>query len=335
MIWRLGLGVGVSGVCLYLVLRQVDFAQLWLLVQGLNPVYPLAVSAVLFFSFWIRGWRWALLLGPVGRPGQGGLYLANLVGFGANNLLPARLGELVRALACRRFTGIAATSALATVVLERVLDGMVLLGVLFWAVMSLEPGAQAGAFTVEALKGAGWTLLAVYLGVVALLAGLWRWPGTTVRLVGGLARRVAPSRAHKVEDSLMSFHQGLAAVSRGGSLAAVVGYSLLLWAVFSLNFMVFLPAVGLEPSMRLALFVMAGGALGTLVPAGPGYVGTMQLAVAWALMLAGAPEQKAMAYGLLIWAAHYLPITAAGLAVIWIKGLSLKNLRHESQELAR
>jgi uncharacterized protein (TIRG00374 family) len=323
------IGLVVSLACLAWVLRKLDFALLWNTIQHINWLYFIAVNFLLAISLWLRALRWRLMLEPVKKTSLGNLFWATIIGFGANNMLPARLGELVRAYALGRLEQIPATSALATVLLERVLDGMVLLLVLFLALLFIDPQAKAGAFTVSYLKAAGYGLLVVYLGVMALAAALWRWPQATIRLVSGLIRKISDRLEEKAVNALTSFHQGLAMLGRGHGMPAILLLSLLVWLVFWGIYWVFLPAVGLPLSLILAAMAMAGGGLGAAVPAGPGYIGTFQLAVTWALIMAGAGAQQALAYSLLIWAATYFPLTGAALIVMWQKGMALARIQGE------
>ncbi len=321
------IGLAISLACLFWVLRELDFALLWKTIQGINWLYFVGVNALLAISLWLRALRWRLMLAPVKKTNLANLFWANIIGFGANNMLPARLGELVRAYALGRLEHFPASSAFATVVVERVLDGLVLLMVLFLALLFINPEAKAGVFTVSYLRAAGYGLLVVYLGVMALAAALWRWPQGTLKLVSGVARKLSRRLEEKAISALTSFHQGLAMLGRTHGLPAILFLSLIIWLVFLGIYWLFLPAVGLPLSLLLAAMAMAGGSLGAAVPAGPGYIGTFQLAVTWALIMAGAGGQQALAYSLLIWAATYFPLTGAALLVMWKKGMALARIQ--------
>lgn len=191
------IGFAISLACLVYVLRDVDFAELWRLTLDVNPLYYLWVNVSLALSMWVRSYRWRLLLSPVKACRIEPLYSANLIGFMANDLLPARLGEFVRSYAAGRLEGIPASTTLATIVVERVLDGLCMLLVLFLALLFADPSAQAGAFNVAYLRGVGFALLALYLGVLAVSVGLWRMPQVTTKLITGIAGRISSSLAQK------------------------------------------------------------------------------------------------------------------------------------------
>ncbi|MCF8033512.1 MAG: flippase-like domain-containing protein [Desulfarculaceae bacterium] len=327
MKWQLILGLGISAACLIWLLGQVDLAGLWILIKHLNPLYPLLVIAALAWIFYIRSQRWRVLLSPVKLCPDGQLYSANLIGFMANNILPVRLGELVRAYAANRLTGVPVSSVLATLVIERILDGMAILAFFFLALLFTDPRAQAGAFSVVYLRAAGLGLLAVYLGVLAVLVALYRWPQATVGWLAGLAGRFSPKLGQKLAEILAHFTQGLALLGKGRRLPLLVAQSLVMWLLTLLAGYLFLPAVGLPHSLLMAAMAMAGGTLAAAVPAGPGYIGTTQLAITWALMMTGADQERAAAFSLIYWACLYFPVVIAGLIEMTRRGMSLSSLR--------
>lgn len=327
MRWQLLLGLAISAACLAWLLGQVDLPRLGQLLLQLNPWYLLAVAALLSWVFFLRSQRWQLLMRPLKTCPIAPLYSANLIGFMANNILPARLGEIVRAYTVNRLCAVPVAGALATLVIERILDGMAILAFFFLALWFTDPTAQAGAFNVAYLRGAGLFLLAGYLGVLALVAALWRWPAATSGRLARLVGRISPRLGQKTAAILEGFTQGLALLGQGRHLPLLIAQSLALWLLMLLSGYIFLPAVGLPHSPLLAAMALVGGSLAAAVPSGPGYIGTTQLAVTWALMLAGADQERAAAFSLLYWAANYFPITAAGMIEMLRRGLSLGSLR--------
>lgn len=324
--WQTLLGLIISLSCLAYVLREVDLARLWAMVLQLNPLYVIGINLLLFVSFLARAARWRTLLCPVKNCAFWPLFSANLIGFMANNVLPARLGEFVRAFAADRVAGVPASSALATIVVERILDGLTLLAILFLTLLFADSARSAGAFTVGYMRAAGLMLFAGYMVVLAGIWALWRWPAAFTRLVTGIAGRISPKLAALSTRILATFAEGLAVLGQAHRLPLLIAQSLMVWLPMLAMFVVFLPAVGLAPSLFWGAMAFVGASLASAVPAGPGYVGTFQLAVLWALVIAGAPSEPAAAFGLLFWAAEYFPLTAAGLIEMWRHGLSLGKL---------
>ncbi|MCB2185493.1 MAG: flippase-like domain-containing protein [Deltaproteobacteria bacterium] len=328
-------GLLLSLACLVYVLWEVDFPRLWQLIKDINPLYPLAVNALYALVFWFRSLRWRWLLAPVKACGLGRLYSATIIGFMGNNVLPARLGEFVRAYALSRLETTPVSSVLGSLVVERLLDGLTILALLFLTLLFVDPRAQAGAFSAEHLRAAGLGLFLLYLVVLAVVLGLVFRPEATERLLRGLTHRVWPSLAPKVGRTAHNFSQGLLALRRGGHLGRLVGYSLLVWSGMLGMGWVFLPAVGLPSSPLLAAMALVGGAMAAAVPAGPGFVGTYQLAATWSLMLVGVDREKALAFSLIYWAVQYFPLVVAGLIEMWRRGMNLESLGQKGRELAQ
>lgn len=323
-------GVLISLACLTYVLWGQDFAHLWKLARQVNPLYVLGVNVLLAACFWLRSLRWRTLLKPVADCPTGTLMSANLIGFMANNILPARLGELVRIYALDRMVGVPMTSGLATIVVERILDGLTLLLILFATLMFADPQVKAGAFDVAYMRGAGYFLLLAYLGVMAVIGALWRWPQATMGLFTRLLGRLSPGLAAKVGSLLETFHQGLGILGQGKTIPLLIAQSLGVWLPMVGMYWIFLPAVGLPLDLFMGAMAFVGASLAAAVPAAPGYVGPFQLAIVWALMIAGAPEDLATAYAFIYWAAQYFPLVIAGLIELWRKGMSLSGLRGPS-----
>ena len=107
-----------------------------------------------------------------------------------------------------------------------------------------------------------------------------------------------------------------------------------MWALTLLAFYLFLPAVGLPHNLLVAAMALAGASLAAAVPSGPGYIGTTQLAMMWAMMMAGAEADRAAAFAMIFWAACYFPITVAGLVEMMRRGLSLGSLSRRAREVS-
>lgn len=333
--WQTWLGVAVSLGCLAWVLREVDFARLWQAVRQINLLYVLLVNLLFTGSFAVRTLRWQILLEPVRRAAFNHLFSANLIGFMANNLLPARLGELVRALAGSRLTKAPVAGVLASLVVERMLDGPVVLGFVLVMLLLLDPGAAAGPLSVGALQTAGLSLLAVWLILVALLAAAVRWPSRVANSMGGAAARLSPRLGVRLRQVIVTFGQGLAPLRRPRLLIRLLLLSLGVRIFIFAMHTVFLAAVGLPFDLMMGAMATLAALLATSVPAAPGSIGAYQLATYWALRMAGAPEQPALAYSILYWAAQYFPLVAVGLVETYRQGLDLRSLGRGGADLAR
>jgi uncharacterized protein (TIRG00374 family) len=333
--WQAWLGIALSLACLLWVLREVDFISLWQAARQLNLLYVVVVNLLYAASFAVRTIRWQLLLAPIKQAGFAPLFSANIIGFMANNLLPARLGELVRALVAARLTKTPLAGTLASLVMERMLDGPVVLGFIMAVLFSLDPKAGAGPLSIGALRTAGLSLFLVWLAILALLTAAVLWPQKVAQGVGGLAARMSPRLGVRLRQLLLTFGQGLSSLRRPGLLLRLLLLSMGVRAFIFLMHTVFLAAVGLPINLMLGAMATLAALLATSMPAAPGSIGAFQLATYWALVMVGAPEQQAMAYSILYWAVQYFPLVAVGMVETYRQGLNLSVLSHGGAKLAR
>ena len=136
---KVWLGVAVSAVLLWVAVRGVSLDEVLHELRQVRPIWLVPVLASIFVRFWLTALRWQLLLQPVKRIGVHRLFAITMIGFMANNLLPARLGEFVRAYALGRSEALPSSLPFATIVIERLFDGFTLLMFLVGGLSFLRP----------------------------------------------------------------------------------------------------------------------------------------------------------------------------------------------------
>jgi hypothetical protein len=286
---------------------------------GANPIYIVPAIGVYFVGIWLRAARWRLLMKPFADAPTGRLFRVILIGFAVNNVLPLRLGELVRTFLLRQSHGVAIASTLATVLIERLLDVFALCGILTLVLLFGQPRGW-----LLAASGAAASITAI--GLVGLLIVL-ATPRTLLERVFvfgiGVAERVHP-KLGKLASSIVD---GLRVLEDGKIVIAIVPLSILCW-VAELGLYVFLDlsldmsagALGLAAGMVIANLV-------TVLPSPPGYVGTFDIALQGTLTESfGVPEVTAGAYTLLAHAVLLIPVVLAGLALLSWEDLSFRAL---------
>ena len=264
--------------------------------------------------FWLTAVRWQVLLRPVKVVGLHRLFGVVMIGFMANNVLPARLGEFVRAYALGKTESLATSLSFATIVLERVFDGFTLLAFLLVGVVFLRPepwliwsAVASFALYVGVLGGLFW--LRAGHGVDALLA---RLPGRIRGRVAGLVD---------------SFALGLDVLGDAGALALAAGLSLLIWLVNVAGLWATFKAFSLDLPLYAGFLVLAIVAVALVLPSTPGYVGPFQAGTVVALALFGVPKATALSLSILYHAVNYVPITVVGLVYLATLNLTLGELR--------
>jgi uncharacterized protein (TIRG00374 family) len=304
---RAALGVTISVVALVLVARSVDVPAAWEVLKGADPRWVALMVVFIVGDILLRGVRWRVLLAPVAAVPFGVVLSSLLVGYLANNVLPARLGELVRAHDLGDRTGISRSTILGTIVIERVVDTMVVVTIAAVAILVLSVrGIVASAVL------AGFALTALLVVVVA--AGMYAH-----RLPGADRVRAFLGRWPRVRAALVRLRTGLAVAGDARAVTAAVVLSLVSWSFTVLAFAAAAQAVAVEPTMGQAALLAAGTNLATAIPAGPGYVGTFELAAVTIAASVGIARAPALAFAVLVHVTTLL-ITSLGGVVVLVFG---------------
>ena len=132
------IGLVISSVFLYLAFRKVDYSELWSALKEANYWYIIPNIILVILSMWMRAYRWRFMIDPIKKVGLSRLFSSVMIGFMANNVLPARLGEFVRAYSLGTKENISRSATFATIVIERIFDGFSLLFIL-WLSLLLSP----------------------------------------------------------------------------------------------------------------------------------------------------------------------------------------------------
>jgi uncharacterized protein (TIRG00374 family) len=247
-----------------------------------------------------------VLLAPVRRLGAGLLFRFVAIGYMANNLLPARTGEFVRAYALSRREPVRKTASLATIAIERVFDGLTMIFFILVASLLIQLNEQLRLLTVAAAL----LFVGLLVGLVAVGA-IPRLQEAILRLL----RRLLPARLEaRLEAMLVAFLAGLSSLRSRADLARIVLTSLGAWTCEASMYIVVAAAFGLELTWPVALLTTAVANLATLLPSSPGYVGIFEAGILAVLVgLLGYPEAAALSFALVLHAALWLPVTVLGL----------------------
>ena len=279
----------VASACVLLA-RRLDLSRLGAALASASlPLVALA-AAVNLGQVGVRGLFLRALLAPVRTVGLARLCRYNLALFAANNLLPARAGELVRIELLRSQEGVPPSASLAVALVEKVLDAIALL-LLALPLPLLLPGLPRSAAIAMRLLGAG--------GLVALAAAwaLARWGERARGWLGQLAR-------------------GAAVMRRGRSLVAALGWSLVSHGVDAAAIAICLAALGLHLPPASPLLVLLAVTLVLALPSAPAGIGSLELGAVAALRLLGVDESRALAFALVYHAMQVVPVTVLGLSGI-------------------
>jgi len=321
---KLLVGIVVSVVCVWLSMRDVRLSEVVAALKQANYVGFFVSMALTLVGFWIRAVRWRSLIATPRRLSTGSLFSATMIGFMANNVLPFRLGEFVRPWALARREKLSKTTLLATVVVERAVDMITLLGILGVALLvhPISADTEAGRMT---RAGAG-VLVFMCLGLTGFVIAL-EWSPKLAHTVFGWLTRPLPERIRsRVMTMLGHFFEGLGLFKDLPRLAWVFLLSFLMFGIFAMGLSVCMWALRLDVPWYGGLIMLVITAIGIMVPAAPGYIGTLNLACIAGLALFHVGKDLAVPFSWFYWASQWIPVTVVGLFYLQREGLSLRSL---------
>ncbi len=320
---RIILGFAVSAVFLFFALRGQDFGAIREAFSQVTYWYLIPALLLYFSGVMVRAYRWSVLLRPVEKVSPRELVGINAVGLMANNVLPLRTGEFVRAYALSQRTNVSKSTGLATIAVERIFDGMALLTFIAGSMLFVDLTSQ-----LERVAELAIVIFALALVALVLLAKGGRLRDRMLQLALG---PLPDSLSTKVNRMAESFISGLGIFHRWRELALVSISSLVAWGFEASAYWVVARAFGgqIQAVMGVPETLLTTGIanLATLVPSSPGYVGPYEAAIILVLNGAlGLSRELALSYGVLMHVLLWLPVTIWGV-IEWSRlHISLKQV---------
>lgn len=324
--WRhLIISLIVSLGFLYLAFRNVKIDELGTALGRLNSSWLLVAIGVSLLIMVFRAWRWQLELRPLEHVPFGRLWVIVAVAYMAINLLPIRLGEVVRPWLLSRRSNVSFSNVVGNVVFEKTMDSVI---IVFYILL--------GLLTVENLplwvrRGALVPAIAATVLVSLVLLFWWRGEAFVDRWVLHLLPEHFRNNVKKV---LVSIADGMRVIPNPGLLLAVFLVSLALWFLPILSSYIMILAFDFHVPFGAALVVFIFIGFGTALPNLPGMIGPYQYACQLALGLFGVSEVDGLAYGLVLNAVQFLTLIAQGLIALPVAGVSFAEMRRAREGVA-
>jgi hypothetical protein len=332
--WQFWVGVLVSAVFLYFALRGMKLGDFWQVIQNANYWWILPGVAVYFVVVWARAWRWHYLLGPIKRIPTSRIFPVTCIGYMGNNIYPARAGEVLRAVILKRKEGVSISASLATVIVERIFDGVVMLAFVFVNLPHLAKLASSNSGfigDIQAISLWGVGIFAAAL-IIFLLAAMF--PKITARTGQWFIDRILPKGIReKTSGIMLKFLDGLASLRSPLNVLMVFLTSVLIWLLETVKYWLVMHAFAFTVSF-FALMLMNGIVnLATTIPSAPGYIGTFDAPGIAVLTAFGVEQSLAAGYTLVLHVALWLPITLVGAYYMAREGIKWSDsLRTETKE---
>jgi len=330
--WQFWLGAFISAVFIWLSLRGLQLDDFWSIVKKANYIWLAPGIGVYFIGVWIRAWRWHYLLKPIKEIPTRIMFPITTIGYMGNNIYPARAGEVLRAVILKRREGVSVSASLATIIVERIFDGVVMLAFVFVNLSELAKltGASGFAGNIQqvAIIGTG-----VFLGalLVFLLAAMF--PLATAKIGLRIIERFMPEKIRaKMIGMMNKFLDGLAALRSPFNVLMVFLTSAIIWLLETGKYWFVMRAFNFNVSF-FALMLMNGIVnLATTIPSAPGYIGTFDAPGIAVLTAYGVDQATAAGYTLTLHVALWLPITLLGAYYLTREGIQWSDaLRTETE----
>ncbi|MBN2490456.1 MAG: flippase-like domain-containing protein [Planctomycetes bacterium] len=339
---NLGLAVGVSGVFLYFFVRGTDWAEVWQALCAARYGWLVPAMVCIWASMVSRALRWRVLLLELKPIRRGRLYNMTMIGLVATGIVPGRIGEFVKPALLARKEGISFFGTMATVVVERIFD--LVLVVALTAVMLLVFPFPAGT-TIELPGRSGPVSVAAALQMLGLAAGafcaamlvfvalLTFRPGAILGWVQRILGRMSARLAGLVRRLLERFLVGLSVFRQPRRALAAAAWTFPVWTGIMLSSFFLFESFAVSAGIAGACLLTAAVALAVALPQAPGFLGVFHWATSIVLVTCfGVDEAVAKAYAIVLWVVQMAFLIAVGFVSLALEGLSLSEVRAARKE---
>ena len=327
--WKPDFGMIFSGSVLtgFFGTSRIDIEEMLHALQKANYLFILLIIALVYFGWWVRAWRWQILAAPIKKVSAKLSFNALMIGYLGNTVLPLRAGEFMRSYIAAKRTGMPFSSALALVVVERVLD-MVMLLVVFTLSLLLFP--LPGNF-----QRAGMVLLLGTALIIAFLILLLIRKDKALALAAFMLKILPVNLQRKILKLISDFSDGLEIFRSSDHYLMVIFWTVFMWGIYLTIILVSFYILGfMDPGYPMilnspfvaAVVILTISTAGIGIPSAPGAVGTYHGMCSFAVQLFQVDPSTAMTYAVLMHLTNFFPMTAVGLISLFSEGFKLAEL---------
>jgi uncharacterized protein (TIRG00374 family) len=309
--WKLWAGLLLSALFLYLAFRKVDLWRTGAIIASSNYILLLPAALITIAQYLIRALRWEIFLCHIQKTGLKNRLLSVFTGFAANCVLPARLGELVRANALGHIERMSKSAVFGTLVIERLFDGFIMLIIIFAGLMSTTFPPEFS----HIIKRIRWSALIFLLGIVVvmvLIAAIRARPGIFQRVIDKILFMFSEAVRKKIALILDNFFLGLSPVKGCRPLFMAFLWSLILWGLSLCQIHLVGIATGIELPFVTTFIIMGFLFAGVIVPSAPGFIGAYHLAGQYAYIVLGISAEAGLSAATLLHALFFIPTVIIG-----------------------
>ena len=310
--WYFWVGVIISAAFLFFALRGLQLQNIWGVIRSADPIWVIPGIFVYFIAVWFRSWRWHYLVKPMAAIPTKNIFPVVSIGYMGNNIYPARAGELLRAILLKRKHSISISGSLATILTERIFDGIIILGFIFTNLPNIN--AKSGRF--DSSDGfqplALWGAVAFLSAFVIFLAAAI-FPQQAEKFLSKIVNLIIPLKWRvKTMRVINRFIEGLASLRSPRDVLMILGNSVIIWLLETGVYWFIMQAFPFRVSITTLLFMNGVVNLATTLPSAPGYIGTFDAPGIALLAASGVDQTIAAGYTLTLHAVLWLPVTLLG-----------------------
>ncbi|UCD16262.1 MAG: flippase-like domain-containing protein [Candidatus Zixiibacteriota bacterium] len=321
-------GLVISVGLLAFLFYKVDFAELAAALKGANYWWLIPNVVLIMVTMVFRAYRWRHMVRPIRDIGMSRLFSITMIGFMANNVLPFRLGEFVRAYSLSSKERVSKSAALATIFVERIVFDLLALLIIFGIVLLISP-----LIVFEELKiGA---IITVCTGLLGLAFAIYlssrsrRDSHILAKILGIFPRGIRPT----IENTVSKFATGLEFLQNWRRIFWVTFHTFMIWVIMGLsNYFILLAFGWYDLPIAASFVILVVVSILIMVPASPGFIGVYHYGTVLSLAFYGIPREEALSCALVMHATQFLVVTLVGFYYLRREHLSLREIEEGAEQ---
>ena len=329
--WQIAVSLAVTTIFLGWFVIMQDWSQIGTAFHNANILYIIVSIAPIPLIYVLRVLRWEILMRPVKKLSLGTLMGATLIGYMASNVLPLRAGEFIRPAFVKMRYGASFTGTLATIVVERLLDIVGLAMMLIYVVIFWPISATTSVHNIFNTSKIALVLAIVIICTTALILILRYWPEKVKGFFLAATKLLPQSVQQRALLLIDQFVTGLTPLANLQDAALMIFYTIAGWVLDIISVYYSARVFGFCMSFSGACFVVICIILAVALPQAPGYIGTFHWAATLSALLLQMPKPAAVSFAIFVHAVGIIPVTIAGLLVLWKTGLTLRTVSEQAK----
>lgn len=314
-------GILISLICIvlvYLSVRDINLHDVFIALEKIKLIYVIYFILLVIFMQLLRSYRWGVILQPMEKIDQVSLFSVTSVGFLAIAAIPARIGELARPYLISKRSSIKMSSALGTILVERVLDGFSVLAIAVIVIFLTE----LPPFMIKS----GFVFFLLAFLMFCFIAFLILRKEKALKLINKVLNKLPGKLAHKMDELIYHFIDGFQIITNIKLLLYLFFLSALIWLVDVMAIYVLLLAFGFNLPLIASFVVMIILIVGIAIPTAPGYIGNWHLACVLALSLFGLAEAQTLSFAVVYHFLSMVIVVVLGVAFLPFNKFSISDM---------